>query len=164
MLRHHRLVSALLLGLSALGCARTTPVDTADEERAINAVREREIRAFSAGAVDSLLAVLTADAVMMPPNEPMRTGADAIRTWHQNIASQFSVDGRYTDSEVSIAGDWAIERYDGVLRLTPKAGGPPVEEQFKGIHVYRRQPDGSWRIAQDIWNANAPPPATPATR
>ena len=38
-----------------------------------------------------------------------------IRTWHQNIANQFSVDGRYIDSEVSLLGDWAIERYDGLL-------------------------------------------------
>jgi uncharacterized protein (TIGR02246 family) len=162
MLRHHRLLSALLLALSTLSCDRTTPVDTAGEEQAITAVREREIRAFRAGAVDSLLAVLTTDAIIMPPNEPMLTGAEAIRTWHQNVASQFSVEGRYTDSDVSVAGDWAIERYDGVLSFTPKAGGPSMEEQLKGIHIYRRQSDGSWRIAQDIWNANAPPPATPA--
>lgn len=164
MLRLHRVLSASLLGLSALGCDRANPVGTATEERAINAVREREIRAFSAGAVDSLLAVLATDAVMMPPNEPMLTGADAIRTWHQNMANQFTVDGRYTDSEVSVLGEWAIERYDGVLRFTPKAGGPTVEQQLKGLHVYRRQPNGSWRIAQDIWNANAPPSANPETR
>jgi uncharacterized protein (TIGR02246 family) len=164
MLRRHRLLSPLLLGLSAAGCARSAPVDTATDERAINAVREREISAFSAGAVDSLLAVLTTDAVMMPPDQPMVTGAEAIRTWHQNIANQNSVDGRYTDSEVSVMGDWAIERYDGVMRFTPKAGGPPVEQQLKGLHVYRRQPDGSWRIAQDIWNANAPSSAPQVTR
>lgn len=164
MARRHRLLRALLLGLLALACARTTPVDTATEERAINAVREREIRALSAGAVDSFLAVLTTDAVMMPPNEPMLTGAEAIRTWHQNIANQFSVDGRYIDSEVSLLGDWAIERYDGVMRFSPKAGGPPAEQQLKGLHVYRRQPDGSWRIAQDIWNANALPSAASGTR
>jgi uncharacterized protein (TIGR02246 family) len=164
MLRRHHLLSPLLLGLSVVGCARSAPVDTATDERAINAVREREISAFSAGAVDSLLAVLTTDAVMMPPDQPMVTGAEAIRTWHQNIANQNSVDGRYTDSEVSVVGDWAIERYDAVLRFTPKAGGPPVEQQLKGLHVYRRQRDGSWRIAQDIWNANAPPSATQATK
>ena len=164
MLRRRRWLSALLPALAVLGCAQTTPVDSASEERAITAVREREIRAFNAGAVDSVLAVLTTDAVMMPPNQPMLTGTEAIRTWLQNIASQFSVEGRYTDSEIQVVGDWGIERFDGAWRLTPKAGGPPVEEQLKGIHVYRRQADGSWRIAQDIWNANAAPPPIPASR
>ena len=162
MLWRHRLLSALLLGFLALGCSRTTPVDTANEERAINAVRDREIRALSSGVADSLVAVLAADAVVMPPNEPTLTGADAIRTWYENTIREFSAEGRYTNAQVTVVGDWAIEHYDGVMRLTPRAGGPPMEQQMKGIHVYRRQPDGTWRIAQDIWNANAPPPVTPA--
>jgi uncharacterized protein (TIGR02246 family) len=164
MRRRHRLLSASLLALSALGCDRTAAVDTAAEERAINAVREREIGALRTGAVDSLLAVMATDAVVMPPNEPIVTGPEAIRTWHQNFATQFSVDGRYVNSQVSVLGDWAIERYDGVMRFTPKAGGPPTEHELKGVHIYRRQSDGSWRIAQDIWNANAPPAATSPTQ
>jgi ketosteroid isomerase-like protein len=163
MLRRHHLFGGTVLGLLALGCARTTPaVDAAADEQAINAVRGREVAAFSAGSVDSVLAVLTSDAVLMPPNEPMRTGPEAIRTWLQNIASQFSVDARYTDVQVSVAGDWGIERYVGVLRLTPKTSGPVVEERVKGIHIYRRQADGSWRIAQDVWNSDGPPPASAA--
>jgi uncharacterized protein (TIGR02246 family) len=160
MLRRDPLLGALLLGLSILSCARPAPSDTASDERAIEAVREQEIRALRAGAADSFLAVLTSDAVIMPPNEAMLAGTEAVRTWHQNFANQFSVDGRYVEAEVTVLGDWAIERYDGVMRFTPKGGGAPVEHQLKGIHVYRRQPDGSWRIAQDIWNANAPPPVT----
>ncbi len=160
MLRRHRLLTALVPGLLALGCARTAPGDTANEERAINAVRDREIRALSSGVADSLVAVFATDAVVMPPNEPMLTGADAIRTWYQNTVREFSAEGRYTNAQVTVVGDWAIERYDGVMRLTPRAGGAPTEQQMKGIHVYRRQPDGTWRIAQDIWNANAPPPVT----
>ena len=50
----------------------------------------------------------------------------------------------------------AIEHYNGVMAVTPKKGGPILEEHVRGIHVYRRQPDGSWRIAQDIWNAEPP--------
>lgn len=38
----------------------------------------------------------------------------------------------------------------------PGAGGEAIEERYKGMHIYRRQPDGTWRIAQDIWNAAMP--------
>jgi ketosteroid isomerase-like protein len=60
---------------------------------------------------------------------------------------------------VTVAGDWAIQRYAYQLTLTPKAGGQSMEERGKGIHIFRRQPDGSWLIVQDIWNSDAPPAA-----
>jgi uncharacterized protein (TIGR02246 family) len=166
MLRRPHLFGGLLLGLLVIGCAAGPPAaDTAADEQAIGAVSAREIASFNSGAVDETLAVFTADAVVMSPNEPMHSGADAIRTWLQNMASQFTVSGRYTDSKITVAGDWAIERYTAVLSLTPKAGGAPVEEPMKGIHIYQRQADGSWRIAQDVWNSDAPPPtaSAPAT-
>src|SRR5688572_29800158 len=156
--RRRRFVPWLLV-LVTVSCGPSKPpADTAADEQAINAVSEREITAFSAGAVDSLLAVMVPDVVMMPPNEPIVVGADAVRTWAQTIASQVTVNGRYTDSKISINGDWAIERYTGVLRFTPKAGGATAEEVLKGIHIYHRQPDGRWLIVQDVWNHDAPPP------
>lgn len=163
MRQYHYLLSAALLS-SAWACARDTgPVDTAADEQAIAAVRGREMRAFTAGAIDSALAVFTADAVLMPPNEPTRAGADEIRAWLQGMANQFSVAGRYSDAQLTVSGDVAVERYVADLRLTPKAGGAATEERFKGIHVYRRQSDGSWRITHDVWNADGPPAAaTPA--
>lgn len=44
----------------------------------------------------------------------------------------------------------------GDLTLTPKDGGEPVQESIKGRHVYEKQEDGSWKIAQDIWNTDRP--------
>jgi hypothetical protein len=36
-----------------------------------------------------------------------------------------------------------------------------VTERIKGIHVMKRQPDGTWKIAQDVWNSDAPPTPPP---
>lgn len=122
---------------------------------AIKQVREREIAALSQGRVEDLVTVYTNDAVLMPPNEAQVAGSQALRSWAQGITDQYTVAGRYTGSDVVVAGDLAIERYTGAVTLTPKKGGAPIDERMKGIHVYRRQPDGSWRIAQDIWNSDA---------
>jgi ketosteroid isomerase-like protein len=150
--------------IALLACAQNAqPPDTAADVDAINQVREREIAAFSGGDIDGVLAVFATDALIMPPNEPAVNGHDAMRTWAQGMWDQFTVSGRYASSNVTVAGDWAIEQYTGSLTLTPKAGGVAMEEQFKGIHIYRRQPDGSWVIVQDIWNSNAPPPAPAPT-
>lgn len=151
---------------AAVACSpRSRDVNTAADEAAIQQVREREISAFSRGHVDSLLAVFTEDVVFMPPDQPQVAGSAALRTWAQGIADQFTVTGRYTGSEIIIvAGDWAVERFTGVLTLTSKAGGTPTEERLKGLHVYHRQPDGTWRISHDVWNNDSAPVPTQAAR
>jgi ketosteroid isomerase-like protein len=95
----------------------------------------------------------------MPPNEPALVGKEAIRAWLENVYKQFSVQGKYTPSNIVLAGDWAFERLAFTLTMTPVAGGKPSEEIGKSIHIYRRQADGSWKIAQDIWNTDNPPDA-----
>lgn len=164
---------ASLLMLSTLGavvaCApRPAPVDTSADVAAIKAAQDHEIAAVASGDMDSTLAVYTADVVMMAPDQPALTGADALRTFMTAMAKDFTVSGRYTSSDVQVAGDWGISRYVGELTMTPKAaGGKPVTEAIKGIHIFQRQPDGSWKIAQDVWNMDAPasaPPAAPTKR
>jgi len=55
-----------------------------------------------------------------------------------------------------VAGDVAIERVEYTASAWPAEGGPPVQDVGKGVHVYRRQTDGSWKLAQDIWNSDNP--------
>lgn len=141
-----------------VACERTP--DTTADVQAINQVREREIAAFSSGQIDSLLALFDKEFIVLPPNEPAVVGEAGMRSWMQNIFQQVTISGRYTSSDVVLSGEWAIERYTGVLTTTPKSGGKAVEEVVKGLHIYRRQADGGWRIRQDVWNTDAPPPAT----
>jgi ketosteroid isomerase-like protein len=157
---HHPRSFVAILAAAVLGCSQSAPApDTAAEVEAINQVREREITAFSAGDVEALAGVLTAESHVMPPNEPALVGADAAKSWAQALANQFTLNGRYTSANVTVAGDYAFERYTAELTITPKTGGAAMTEIIKGIHVYQKQTDGSWRIIQDAWNSDAPPPA-----
>jgi ketosteroid isomerase-like protein len=93
----------------------------------------------------------------------MLTGRAAVRKWASDMYDQVSVAGTYPSSEVQLMGDWAVQRYSVSMTMTPKNGGAAVPFHGKGLHVFRRQPDGTWLIAQDIWNEDAPPAAvTPA--
>jgi ketosteroid isomerase-like protein len=153
---------ATVLAAGASSCRQSAPErDTSADQQSVSQVGERELSAFSAGDIDGNLATLTQDVVMMPPNEQLLTGSAGVRSWLRRVHDQFTINARYTESHVDVAGDWAIQRYVGVGTITPKKGGSPIEERFKGIHIYRRQPDGSWRIAQDIWNSDSSPPAHP---
>ena len=124
---------------------------------AIDQVREREIGMLTAGELDEWVSIYTADVAYMPPNSPLLIGREAAKAWAAATSEAFDIAAEYTDSEVMAAGDWAIERYLGSYTFTPKAGGTPISGTMKGIHVYQRQPDGSWQIAQDIWNEDSPP-------
>ena len=152
-------VGAVALLLAAgLGCYQPVQeATTGADVDAINAVREAEWAAIVAGDVDAHLAVMTDDCIMMPPDEAVVVGHEAVRAWGEEFFAMFEIAGAYTGAEIVVVGDWAIENYTGALTITPKDGGEAAMETIKGIHVYRRQGDGSWKIAQDVWNMDAAP-------
>lgn len=136
--------------------AQAGQANTENDVAAINAAQDRELAMAATGNADSMATVVTSDVEVMPPNEPAVHGLDAVKKWAETMFSEASVSGRYTSSDVTVSGDLAVARFTGELTITPKAGGAPVTERIKGIHVMKRQPDGSWKIAQDVWNADAP--------
>ena len=162
----------LLLFIAACAPAAEEPVEeaatTEADVEAINAVREQEVAAINAEDIEGFLACFTDDAVLMPPNEPPAIGEEAMRSWSEEFLNQFTVQGAYTFSDVVVAADWAFERYSGNWTLTPKAGGEPISDNLKGIHIYQRQADDSWKITWDTWNSDNPVApssgATPSTR
>ena len=158
--------AAVLLGVIACTQAPQTPAhDPAADKAAVDAVRNREIAALNSGNVDSIMAVYADDVDMMAPDFPAAVGAPAVRDMVVGMMKDVALTGAYTTSSVEVAGDIAVDRYAGSLTLTPRAGGPAVTEQIKGLHVLRRQADGSWKIIRDVWNVDAPsPPPAPAPK
>ena len=159
-MKNHLVVVTLVIFGAVPGCTQPSPTPSGNIEadrQAIAQLRQQEIALFSAGDIENVLAVFTDDLVLMPPNEPARIGREAARSWLQNMYQQFKIEGTYTSSsDLTVTGDWAFERMAFTLKLTPTGGGAAVEDVGKGFHVYRRQGDGSWKIAQDIWNSDKP--------
>lgn len=151
-------VAVALLALVVAGCTPSAADDTSGEDlEAINQIRETEMRAFSSGDREALDEIFADDALVMPPGQPTVEGVEARNAWLDDLYSQVSVEGSYTGSDVTLAGDYAFERMRFNLRTTPVGGGEPIEETGRGLHIYERQPDGSWRIVLDIWNTVGPP-------
>lgn len=148
------LLAAAFCVLIGVACSQPNqrPPDTGSADRATTAqLVEREDRAFANKDVDGVLAVYSADVVMMPPNEPAIRGKDALRPWFTKLFSQQAFQASSGTSEgLEVAGDLDVER----ITLRNSAG----QATGKVIHVYRRQADGTWQITQDIWNTDAPAP------
>jgi ketosteroid isomerase-like protein len=120
---------------------------------AIRAVTDDWARLVVAREYDSLVARYTEDAVVMPPHQPAVHGRKAIREWCSEFpgltAASFDIE------EIDGRGDLAYVR--GSYRMTIEArGAEAVEDVGKYIEIRKKQPDGSWLIAADIFNSDKP--------
>jgi uncharacterized protein (TIGR02246 family) len=153
--------SSLACCLSALvivacNTSREQPL-TEKDTAAIDRVRADYLAGWKSGLADRVATIYTNDAVAMYPNQPTISGNAAIRDYFQHLFAQFAPGNfEIMSDEVIIASNWAIDRGRYKLTLTPRAGGPAINDEGKYLVVYQRQTDGSYKVARDIDNSSMP--------
>ncbi len=98
------------------------------------------------------------DAIRLQPNGAPVKGKEEIVKWTKNnFANYTPTDILCPVDEVLSSGDLAVARGMYTGTSTPKAGDLLANsDPTKWVGVYKRQPDGSWKCAFDIWNSDAP--------
>jgi ketosteroid isomerase-like protein len=123
----------------------------ADLEAVLDPV-EREKAAIAGGRPAEYLAILTEDARFMPPKALAKAGSE-LRAWLAAFVQDFRVEWlTFRTTEVVAVEDLAYHAFTYTWRITPRAGGESNVSSGKGLHILRRQADGSWKIAREIWN------------
>ena len=147
---------ALLMVISATACTSRS-VNIADEENAIRSTDAKWLEAVKAKNYERALTFWTDDAMVLPPNSPAIVGKDAIRKYVMGASTVpgFSITWTTGQVWVSGSGDLAYESSSNAVTAGDPSGRL-VTEKNKGIVVWRKQPDGSWKCAVDMWNAEAP--------
>ncbi len=140
-----------MLALSA--CVQR--VDSEADRAAIREAGMILMDALNTDDVDGILAGLTEDHLTMAPNEPTLDMSN-LRTWHQARVDQFVSKFEFSSEEIIASGDWAFQRWALRFTLNPKAGGDPVSGVSKGVWVWQRHADGTWKLARSIWNSDLP--------
>ncbi|MCZ6915402.1 MAG: DUF4440 domain-containing protein [Gemmatimonadetes bacterium] len=152
--RRFPLIAALLT--AAIACTTTDGANTAADVEALRSLIAQEVEALTTLDADALTAVWADDILIAPPNEPAVSGEAAVE-WAQAFTVLFSaIEGGYMDEEIVVSGDWAIHTYGLEMSLTLADGGDSTTERGRGIHIFRREADGSWKMVHDIWNFEAP--------
>ena len=149
------LIFAASTVLVASGCARS--VDTEKERSALLTTDSQWMH--SASDASKFASYYAADASFYPQGAPLVKGQAAIRdAWKQlSSAPGFALEWRVVDSKVSAAGDSAYTA--GTYQLKVTGGG----EKGKYVTLWAKQTDGSWKVTNDIFNADeTPPPPAPA--
>ncbi len=140
-----------LLVLAISGCA--PQVDVEADAAAVRSVFDEATAALNPGG-GNIADLDTEDAVIMYADEPAVVGREASRAKVKAFMDQFTFEETRSVDEVVVSSDWAFVRWTGTGTVTPKDGGDSSEFNRKGITIFQRQPDNSWKIARVIWNSN----------
>ena len=115
------------------------------------------IATFEDGDVDAFMALTTEDVVLMPPGGSTLSGREAARPLMEDFFGAFDIQIETLSlEEIVVAGDWAFVRDTYVSRLTPKSGGDTARARGKNVWILRRQADGLWKVARNMWNSSDP--------
>ena len=151
------LTSALVL---LAGCSQTSTPSLAAQESEVSLLRkaqEAAIEAFASRNADRMVSAYSADASLMLPNSPTLQGEDlrtAIRAMaaDPNFSIQFSTDR----VEVAKSGEIGYTRGTYTMTMSDRNTKKVLREKGKYVTIYSKQANGSWKMMEDISNADAP--------
>ena len=155
-MRHSAWLILAALSIALAGCSNA-PVPAAPHVKAIEAAAHGGyVAAINSNDVETLMADLTDDVVYQAPGAPEVIGKAAVRAWVADYFGAYSTKWEKTSIGFTVSGDWAFERYTYKSTDTDKKSGAVTSDVGKGINVYRRGPDGKWRVAIDGWSSDKP--------
>lgn len=125
---------------------------SAADQSTIRALTERFVQLMLAGNLDGLVTLYTENAVLMPPHHPEVQGRAALRAFLGSFPRISSF--RATAHEIDGRADLAYVRGSYAMTLHPEGAADPVKDEGKFVEIRRRQPDGSWLLAVDIFNSD----------
>jgi ketosteroid isomerase-like protein len=148
-------ISIVVLG--SLGCQTETGPTFADADRAaIEKVVADSVTTGNSPDLDwgeYVDGYYTADGVLLPPNAPAIKGRAALLSFFESYPP-FS-DLKFTVIQIVGVGNqaWVWGSYS--MTMFPDTN--PVEDVGSYVEIWSRRPDGSWRVALDIFNSDIPP-------
>ena len=151
-----------LLCLLAVGCSPTSESAPDSREADVEAIRQADLAWVEAQAADGLegtMSFYVDDGIMLPPNMPMAIGKEAIRKASEALgigAPGSSVTWQPMQIEVARSGDigYAIGTFEG---FSVNEAGNPVRTKGKYVEIWKKQADGTWMIAADMFSPDSPP-------
>lgn len=141
------------MAFSFFSCSEQKPDPKKEGEKIMQLSREWS-KSASTDSIEKTLSYWADDAVVLSPGQPPIKGKAAIR---EMVTSSSTIPGFHISweplsVEVSGSGDMAYLIEQSVIKMTDSLGRS-ITEYNKGVTVWKKQSDGSWKNVVDIWNA-----------
>jgi ketosteroid isomerase-like protein len=150
------LLCCAVLLCSFFGCkTQPPPADRAEDERAIRELETEASKAIADKDLDRLVSLYADGAALFYADSPMVAGKDAIRqTWKSIFARPgFAMSAGPLKVVASGSGGLGFSR--GFYSMTTKdANGRPLTDTGEYVVVYKKLPDGRWKIIADSGSAD----------
>ena len=145
-----------LLGCAVLACQPAPAKLSEADIAAIRASTDSFTSNARARRDSANAALFTLDGVFMPPNQPAVEGRAAIQAW----LAAFPPMSDFAAKVVEVDGRGDVAYVRGTYALTIAAAGrtPAMSDHGKYLEIRRRQSDGRWLTAFDIFNSDVPLP------
>ena len=104
--------------------------------------------------VDRIVSYWSDDAVLLSPGMPAVIGSAALRDYVRTslLIPGFTI--TWTSTDVTMSHDGTLAYMFGRNSMTMNGpDGAPVTTSGRAVTIWRRDGDGVWRCAVDIWNA-----------
>lgn len=159
---HGQLRAFLALALLATGsCRPGIDIDIAAERALLRDADARYTATANAGDIEGLTSLYTAEATRYPPDGEAVSGLDAMRAFATRVSATPGFHLTPTPLALHVAASGDMGYTLNLLELTfTGPDGEPVTEWLRDFHIWRKEPDGAWRVVEDIWHvvdAEAPP-------
>jgi uncharacterized protein (TIGR02246 family) len=144
------IVTLLVLAITAQAQSEKSGKSAGDKlaiENLINQYGE----AIKSSSVEKVLAVFTADGVLMAPGAPTATGLEQLKGTYEYVFSAIKLDLKFTILEVTIDKDYALVRSESAGTTTVLANNQAGPDAYRELFVVRKE-KGNWKIARYMYN------------
>jgi len=148
----------VICGLVVLlaACQATPPPLSDADKAAIRAVSDSLVASIRANRDSASASLFTDHAVWMPANRGIVEGRPAILAAFQ--ASPALTGFTVTNIDIDGRGDLAYVRGTYAFAMPTADGKSAVGDHGKFLEIRRRQADGKWLVAAEIFNSDQPVP------
>jgi ketosteroid isomerase-like protein len=149
--------SLVLVGAACLAaCGAPKPAGPSLEEdlAAIAAFNERYLKAINDEDIATLASLTTEGHIMLAPNRAPIVGKRANDELNGAAFERFDFTESWTPEETVISGDLGYQRGTFTTVAAPRDGGASRTVNGNFLRIYRRQPNGEWRMVRDMWSAD----------
>jgi len=149
-------IGAVLFFAVLSGCSEQK-VDTKAEGDKLMEISRQWSTSASTDSIEKTLSYWADDAIVMSPGEPQLKGKEAIRAMVEGSSKipGFKISWEPLSVEVSKSGDMAYMVEQNQITVNDSLGHP-ITQYNKGVTVWKKQADGSWKDVIDIFNSNPP--------